>query len=40
MRLGADLKLGREVVPHRIGDRIFTLTQDGSRNRLSFLRDD
>jgi hypothetical protein len=40
MRLGADLHLARESVPQRIGDRLFTLTQDGARTRLSFIRDD
>lgn len=39
-RLGADVHLGREVVPHRIADRIFTLSQEGSHHRLSFIRDD
>jgi hypothetical protein len=40
VRLGRDVKLAREAVPLRMGDRIFTLIQDGGRSKLSFVRDD
>lgn len=40
IRLGVDLRLSRETLPLRVGDRLFTLTQEGARSRLSFVRDD
>ena len=39
-RLGAPLQLSREALPVRVADRIFTLTREGPRLLLSFLRDD
>ncbi len=40
LRLGVDVHLGHEMLPLRVGDRLFTLSQEGARSRLSFLRDD
>ncbi len=40
MRLGANLKLAREVLPVPAGERLFTLVQEGAQTRLAFLRDD
>jgi hypothetical protein len=38
--LGQNLRLGREMLPRRLGPRIFTLAQDGPAPRLCFLRDE
>ncbi len=40
MPLGLKLTLGREMLPRRIGPRVFTLAQEGPAGRLCFLRDD
>lgn len=38
--LGLKLTLGREMLPKRLGARVFSLAQDGAAARLCFLRDE
>lgn len=40
IRLGSNLEMARESIPLRVGDRLFTLTPEGSRTLLTFVRDD
>lgn len=39
-RLAAGPRLARETLPLRVGDRLFTLTLEGARTRLTYLQDD